>query len=527
MPPSLVRAATGLTMLVAGRPMLLAQGEPRFAGDGPVARQQLAWQNYGYEADDVLGTSLDLIVCASRPTDAARCQEAVLAEIERLRQILSTYDPASEISRVSLGVQSAQSPELRDLLAAYDDWSVRTGGAVDARLAQVVRLWREAARTGRAPEPAALRAALAGPGALNVDALGKAAIIDRAVAVARRLAPAGLLNLGGDLRAWGDVTWTVGVADPFQPADNAPVLTSFLLRNAAVATSGDYARPFTVAGCNYSHVIDPRTLQPVVDVRSASVVAPDCLTANALAAAFTVLGPPGVASLGDLARTFGHLVVDQAGGVSRSGVFASVADSAPESAPTSGPAAANPVPPAAPAPSKPAAAAPWPKNFQVAINLLIGGSAGVGPTGVGYRPYVAFWVEDSDHQMVRTLCILGDDSRFINHLTGWRNASRDAYYVGITRATRPKGTYTVVWDGRDDDDQPVPQGTYRICVELVREEGRHATTAAMIVCDGQPHDVDLAATVESGVSKIVFGPKSVPSADPSVPVDIPKKINTP
>jgi hypothetical protein len=173
-------------------------------------------------------------------------------------------------------------------------------------------------------------------------------------------------------------------------------------------------------------------------------------------------------------------------------------------------------------PAKPAATAPWPKDFQVAINLVIGGSA-----GTGYRPYVAFWVENADHEMIRTLCILGDDSRFINHLTGWRNSSRDAYYVGITRATRPKGLYTVVWDGRDDDDLPVAQGTYRICVELVREEGRHTSTAAVLVCDGQPHTVDLAATVESGASKIDYGPKSAKPADSSAPVDTPKKVNTP
>jgi len=503
MPPSLVRAATGLTMLVAGRPMLLAQGEPRFAGDGPVARQQLAWQNYGYEADDVLGTSLDLIVCASRPTDAARCQEAVLAEIERLRQILSTYDPASEISRVSLGVQSAQSPELRDLLAAYDDWSVRTGGAVDARLAQVVRLWREAARTGRAPEPAALRAALAGPGALNVDALGKAAIIDRAVAVARRLAPAGLLNLGGDLRAWGDVTWTVGVADPFQPADNAPVLTSFLLRNAAVATSGDYARPFTVVGRSYSHVIDPRTLQPVAGVRSASVVAGDCLTANALAAALTVLGPPGVASLGEMARTFGHLVVDQAGGVSRGGVFATVADSAPSAGQPSGS-------PAAAAPSGPA----WPKGFQVGINLVIGGQSG----GRGKRPYVAVWVENADHKLVRTISVFGGSGKYQSELTAWRAASVGTSPVAlraVTRATRPPGTYPLVWDGLDSSGKPVPPGTYTLKVELNQEHGNHVSTQTVLTCDGQPHTLSLPATVMSDVSAVTYGPKPASAPAPA------------
>jgi len=522
--PRLVRtAAVGLTVLAASRPTLFALAEPATNAIGDAAPQRLALQNYRYAAGNVLGTSLDLIVGTSCPIDAARCHEAVLAEVERLRRILSTYDPGSEISRVSLGLQRAQALELRELLAAYEDWSARTGGAVDPRLGQVVGLWREAARLGRPPEAAALRAALHAPGALNVDALGKAAIIDRAVAVARRLAPVGLLNLGGDLRAWGDVTWTVGVADPFQPADNAPVLTSFPLRNAAVATSGDYARPFTVAGRKYSHVIDPRTLQPVAVVRSASVVAADCLTANALAAALTVLGPPGLASLGDLAGTFGHLVVDQAGGLFRGGAFATVADSAPASAASPAPLTAAPAPPPTPpdaaAPANPVAALPWPKNFEVTVNLVIGAPANAASGGragrPGKRPYVVIWVKDAGRKFVRTICLFGNNPNYQSDLTTWYSASApggdDDFIHSVSRATRSAGTYPVVWDGTDDFGKPVPQGIYTITVEINREDGRHVSTNTPIACDAAPHTAELTATVETGISQVTYGPKVQPS----------------
>jgi thiamine biosynthesis lipoprotein ApbE len=138
--PRLVRtAAAGLTILTAGRTALFALGGPARPPTGVAEQQRLALEDYTFAHDDILGTSLDMIVGAARPGDAVRCQEAVLAEIERLRAILSTYDPASEISRVSLGLQPVAAPELRQLLAAYDDWSARTGGLVDARLNQVVR----------------------------------------------------------------------------------------------------------------------------------------------------------------------------------------------------------------------------------------------------------------------------------------------------------------------------------------------------------------------------------------------------
>ena len=110
----------------------------------------------------------------------------------------------------------------------------------------------------------------------------------------------------------------------------------------------------------------------------------------------------------------------------------------------------------------------WPKDFQVTIGLDIGTPS---LPAKSYRPYIAFWVENASHQMVRTLGVLGNDSRFVNHLTTWRRAGGAAFALSfITRATRPNGVYSIAWDGRDDDGQPVPQGSYTICVELVREE---------------------------------------------------------
>lgn len=150
-----------------------------------------------------------------------------------------------------------------------------------------------------------------------------------------------------------------------------------------------------------------------------------------------------------------------------------------------------------------------------------------------YRPYVAFWIQDAEGYLVRTLGVLGNDSRFNSHLTGWRRAGGYfAYNSPVTRATRPSGIYTLTWDGRDDYGLPLPKGTYTVWVELVREEGRHTQTSATIVCDDTPHSAELAATVESGVSKITYGPKpTTPSASvavtqavaPAVPPTIPAR----
>jgi FAD:protein FMN transferase len=58
-----------------------------------------------------------------------------------------------------------------------------------------------------------------------------------------------------------------------------------------MATSGLAKRGFRISGTWYSHVIDPRTGWPVDHVSSASVVARNASTADALATVLSVLSP--------------------------------------------------------------------------------------------------------------------------------------------------------------------------------------------------------------------------------------------
>jgi thiamine biosynthesis lipoprotein len=71
--------------------------------------------------------------------------------------------------------------------------------------------------------------------------------------------------------------------------DNDVRATSILISHHAVATSASYARPLTVAGKQVSHIVDPRTGLPVGHVASATVVAADAATADALATTLNVL----------------------------------------------------------------------------------------------------------------------------------------------------------------------------------------------------------------------------------------------
>src|SRR5215510_10538964 len=95
-----------------------------------------AWRgepyHFGYES--VLGTSMDLVVCSSSSRLAEEACRTVLDEIERLRSILDSRDPDSEVSRLerSDGFRDV-SKDLAEVLRAYEYWDRRTGGVLSIR----------------------------------------------------------------------------------------------------------------------------------------------------------------------------------------------------------------------------------------------------------------------------------------------------------------------------------------------------------------------------------------------------------
>src|SRR5271169_376258 len=97
---------------------------------------------YRFHHDHVMGTSLDLAIAASE-SDAQAAHSAIFDEITRLSKVLSTYDRDSEISRFNArGCTGDCSPDLSQVLSAYEHWHERTSGAIDARIGGMVAAWR-------------------------------------------------------------------------------------------------------------------------------------------------------------------------------------------------------------------------------------------------------------------------------------------------------------------------------------------------------------------------------------------------
>jgi len=105
-----------------------------------------------------------------------------------------------------------------------------------------------------------------------------------------------MVEIGGEVRARGrnqaGKTWTIGINLPREGAGTRELQAVVSLQDKALATSGNYRNYYEREGQKYSHTINPKTGFPERNqLLSASVFAPDCMTADAYATAFMVLGP--------------------------------------------------------------------------------------------------------------------------------------------------------------------------------------------------------------------------------------------
>lgn len=102
-----------------------------------------------------------------------------------------------------------------------------------------------------------------------------------------------LIEIGGEMLVVGEnkenKKWEVGIRFPNKTDFN--LYSSIFLKNKAIATSGTYQNYFTIDSINYSHLINPKTGYPIQhELISATIIADDCVTADAIATAVMVKG---------------------------------------------------------------------------------------------------------------------------------------------------------------------------------------------------------------------------------------------
>lgn len=250
--------------------------------------------------------------------NAVAVGEAALDELEPLEELLSVYRGSSAITYVN--ENAADRPVRVDdrlfrLLERCARLSEETDGAFDAASGALVRAWGFVHGPKRVPTESQRQAALACcgmqhveldahertvrfrvPGVeLNFGAIGKGFAIDQAIRRMREeFGVACALMQGGRSSLYGLGSpsadgrgWLIGIQNPYDPTRNVATVR---LKDRALGTSGAADRHFEWEGCRYGHVLDPRTGRPADELASASVVADDAATADALSTALFVMG---------------------------------------------------------------------------------------------------------------------------------------------------------------------------------------------------------------------------------------------
>lgn len=264
---------------------------------------------------ETMGTTFEIRLVGA--VDAAAAREAVAAALEEVDRLMSTWRPDSELSRFNAagaGAMTVSAPTVEVLALAQRVYEA-TGGAFDVTVGPLVARWGFGPG-GERPAPTKDeitdllthvgldklrlegRTLTKADARVQVDVAGiaKGYGVDR-VADALAALPGFrgvMVEIGGEVRVIGGKAdgqpWRLAIERPDE--ERRAVHSVVALRAGGLATSGDYRRFIDEGAERRTHVVDPRTGRPVQHgVASASVLAPDCATADAWATALMVLAP--------------------------------------------------------------------------------------------------------------------------------------------------------------------------------------------------------------------------------------------
>jgi thiamine biosynthesis lipoprotein len=238
------------------------------------------------------------------------------AELQRLTLIFSTFNPESQISKVNKNIPV----ELDSLFINCFNCSMKISelseGAFDITVAPLVNAWGFGFTKRQKITPSLIDSLLQltgykkvklengkvvkdNPGImLDMSAVAKGYTCD---IIGWFLAQRGCRNymveIGGEVVAKGlnnrGITWNIGISKPDETSFYAreDIQAVVKLPEKALATSGNYRNFYIQDGKKFAHEINPHTGYPAEqNLLSTTVLANDCMTADAWATAFMVLG---------------------------------------------------------------------------------------------------------------------------------------------------------------------------------------------------------------------------------------------
>ena len=255
--------------------------------------------------------------------DIAHVIQEVIADIQRLESRYSRYRPDSLLSQInqiaSVGGRIDVDEETASLLDYANTCFQQSNGLFDITSGLLRQAWRF--EKHQLPSTHLIDDLLTRIGwekliwqrpsltftmpgmELDFGGIVKEYAADRAAGHCQHLGiQHGIINLGGDIRVIGPhpngTPWRIGIRHPRSPGQ---ILEIVSLYQGGLTSSGDYERCLVIDGRRYSHILNPKTGQPVQNLASVSVIADFCVlagSASTIAMLMEQQGPDWLNQLG-------------------------------------------------------------------------------------------------------------------------------------------------------------------------------------------------------------------------------------
>lgn len=272
-----------------------------------------------HETIAVFGTLVRVSLFAQQPQQASAAFAAINARFQQIHTDWHAWEKGGLVSRINDAIAQSQPITLNAEVAGFirrnQQLTRLSDGLFDPGIGRLIRLWgfhQNSYEGNRSPDPQAVTELLAQrPSILDIDwqgdtlystnpavsldfgASGKAYALN---AAADTLRQQGIVQatvaIGGDIQVLGhkpDGPWRIGITDPLHPGQT---LANLPLRDGeAACSSGTYERFYTDQGKKVSHILDPRTGQPVTHILHSTAVHDDSLIAEVGALSQLIAGP--------------------------------------------------------------------------------------------------------------------------------------------------------------------------------------------------------------------------------------------
>jgi FAD:protein FMN transferase len=260
-----------------------------------------------YEYDDfIFGSYIRMKVVAEDTIKARQAVDKAMQTLKHIDSIASVFNSQSELSQINKKRAGKMSVDLRTLITKSIEVSDKSNGAFDITIGPTMKSWgfydenqKSNIKNQRLEDIIGYKkisikedSIFLKPGmAIDLGGIAVGYAIDKAVDVLKsESVKSGLIDAGGDIAVFGDNTYKIGVKNP----TGKGLIKTFVLKNQAITTSGNYEKYIEKDNKKYTHIINPKTGQPISDsaiaLSSVTIIAKKCVDADAYATAVFVLG---------------------------------------------------------------------------------------------------------------------------------------------------------------------------------------------------------------------------------------------